>query len=582
MSKYFNNAIIGNSNILGCLTDKGELIRLYYPNIDYFQNVDKFKFGILRDNNINWFENANTKKQYYEGNIVYTELNLNDIEILQRDYTLPNKNIVVRKLKFNKKINLFVYSKLNSDINKKVSGMLINNTLIQYAQDMYMSTFSNKPISNYQINNSKYTLENGNLNPEDYIGMSEDSVILYENVDDITIYIVLENELKASLETIKWCKEKEENLFYGTTKKYWEEYLLKYSSNSILKDLNKIKEKEIIERTILMYALLSNPNTGAVLASPDVDENFEKCGRYGYCWPRDALFINKALNILGMKKLTDRFYNVWATKAQFDSGIFEQRYYSTGELAPSWGIQIDETAAILIGVHENGKWRKLEELIYKATIGLLNFINEEHISKPCFDLWEERKGNHLYSTASIYEGLKCANEMLLSINSIKYKKLSVVILEELENIKEAIKNKFIKDNRLLRAVDDWQIDISLLAAVVPFKILDINDEVIKNTVELIENKLKLSNGGYLRYEWDNYIGGNAWIVSTLWLAMYYIETQNYDRATELFDWVTEHADNLNFLPEQIEREGHKSAWVMQLSWSHAMYVIVKDKLMKKF
>ena len=26
MSKYFNNALIGNSNILGCLTDKGELI----------------------------------------------------------------------------------------------------------------------------------------------------------------------------------------------------------------------------------------------------------------------------------------------------------------------------------------------------------------------------------------------------------------------------------------------------------------------------------------------------------------------------------------------------------------------------
>ena len=106
-------------------------------------------------------------------------------------------------------------------------------------------------------------------------------------------------------------------------------------------------------------------------------------------------------------------------------------------------------------------------------------------------------------------------------------------------------------------------------------------KVPQGLLELIENKLKLSNGGYLRYEWDNYIGGNAWIVSTLWLAMYYIETQNYDRATELFDWVTEHADNLNFLPEQIERNGHKSAWVMQLSWSHAMYVIVKNKLMNK-
>lgn len=581
MSKYFNNAIIGNSNILGCLTDKGELIRLYYPNIDYFQNIDKLKFGILGDNNINWFENSNTKKQYYEGNILYTELILNDIEIIQRDFVLPYKNVIVRKLKFNKKVNLFIYSKLNSDVNKKVSGMIINNALVQYAQDFYMSTFSNMPISNYQINNSKYTLENGNLNPEDYIGMSEDSAFIYNDVEDITIYISYESEFKKCLESITWCKEQDENLLYENTKKYWDNYLLTYSKNSILKDLNKIKEKEIIERTILMYALLSNPKTGAVLASPDVDENFEKCGRYGYCWPRDGLFINRALNILGMRKLTDRFYNVWAPKAQLDSGIFEQRYYSNGELAPSWGVQIDETASILIGLYENGKWRKLENLIYKATIALLNFLTEEHISKKCFDLWEERKGHHLYSTASIYEGLRVANEMLLNINSRKYKNLSSVILDELDNIKLAIKNNFIKDNKLIRSIDDELVDISLLSVVVPYKIFDANDEVVKNTVELIENKLKLGNGGYLRYEWDNYMGGNAWIISTLWLALYYIEIGNLERANELFNWVTEHADNLSFLPEQIERDGHKSAWVIQLSWSHAMYVIVKDKLMKK-
>ena len=581
MSKYFNNAIIGNSNILGCLTDKGELIRLYYPNIDYFQNIDKFKFGFLTNSNIKWFENAISKKQYYEGNILYTELVLDDVEILQRDYVLPKKNIVVRKLKFNKKVNLFVYSKLNSDVNKKVSGMMIYNTLIQYCPDMYMATFSDKKISNYQINNSKYSLENGYLNPEDYIGMSEDSAIFYENVDDITIYILFESELKLALENVKWCKEQAENLFYGTTKKYWEDYLQKFSTNSILKDLNKIKEREIIERTILMYALLSNPKTGAVLASPDVDEYFERCGRYGYCWPRDALFINKALNILDMKNLTDKFYDVWARKAQFESGIFEQRYYSNGELAPSWGVQIDETAGILIGIYEHGKWRKLEDLIYKATIALLNFIGENHLSKPCFDLWEERKGIHLYSTASIYEGLRLASDMLMNINSIKYKKLSTVILKELEEIKSAIKANFIRDNKVIRSIDNEKIDISLLSITVPFNIINANDDIVKNTVNLIENKLKLNNGGYLRYEDDNYIGGNAWIISSLWLALYYIEIKNYDRAQELFDWVTNHADNLNFLPEQIDKNGNNSAWVIQLSWSHAMYVIVKYKLMKR-
>ena len=42
MEKYFNNALVGNSNILATITNKGELIRLYYPNIDYFQNIDMY------------------------------------------------------------------------------------------------------------------------------------------------------------------------------------------------------------------------------------------------------------------------------------------------------------------------------------------------------------------------------------------------------------------------------------------------------------------------------------------------------------------------------------------------------------
>ena len=214
-------------------------------------------------------------------------------------------------------------------------------------------------------------------------------------------------------------------------------------------------------------------------------------------------------------------------------------------------------------------------------MALLNFLTEEHISKVCFDLWEERKGHHLYSTASIYEGLRCAKEMLLNISYLKYKSIASVIEKEIEEIKKAITEKFIKDNKLIRSIDNEQVDISLLSAIVPFNIIDKESEVAKNTVELIENKLKLGNGGYLRYEWDNYMGGNAWIISTLWLALYYIEVNNLDKANELFNWVTEHADNLNFLPEQIEREGHNSAWVIQLSWSHAMYVIVKEKLMKK-
>ena len=580
MSKYFNNAVLGNTKILGCLTNKGELIRLYYPNIDYFQNIDQYKFAILNNNNVLWFDCSNLKRQYYEGNIVYTELENSGYEILQRDYILPNKNILVRTLKFNKKLDLLLYSKLNSDVNKKVSGMVVSNSLIQYCQEMYMSTVANHDITKYQINNSSNALLNGHFNQEDYIGMSEDAAILYSDVKEITIYISFENNLKDTLKTIEWCKKQEENLLYESTKKYWNDYLKKFENNLLFNNITKIKEKEIITRTILLFALYMNPETGATLATANVDEKFEKSGGYGYCWPRDAIFINKALNILGLKKYTDKFYSVWAPKAQLKSGLFEQRYFSNGELAPSWGLQIDETASILIGIYENKKYKELETLIVKAITGLLNFIDEDYISKECFDLWEERKGKHLYSTASIFEGLRCGRTMLEEINEEKYSKIIKEINKTLTNMKESILNKFVEGSFLKRSIDNSNTDISILGLVVPYHLFEANDKLIENTVKKFESDLKTPNGGYMRYQWDSYMGGNAWIISSLWLALYYIELNNISKARELFDWVTNHADCMGFLAEQLDRETGDVKWVQQLSWSHAMYVIVKAQLVK--
>ena len=579
MSKYFNNALVGNSKILGCLSDKAEILRLYYPNIDYFQLINFFSLGIYDSNKVYWFKDAEAVNQYYDGNIVYTELKVNDVSVTIRDYILPDKNIFVRALKFMKPSNLLVYSGLNSDVNKKVSSMYADNTLIQYSQDMYMATFSKKDVYRYQINNVKDYIEKpSSFNGEDYIGMSEEAVISYEDVSEISLYITLDSKLAECLESVKWCKEQDENMLYKSTKTYWEDYMKPFEKLDFLKSISKVNEREIIKRTIYMYKLLSNDETGAVLASPDVDENYTRCGRYGYCWPRDALFINEALYILEMKDHLNKFYNVWAKRAQLSSGLFEQRYYANGELAPSWGLQIDETAAILIGISRHVNYLFLEELILKSTVALMNFIDDRGLSKSSYDLWEERKGVHLYSTVSIYAALKTSRDMLKVIDDIKYASLLERIDMKINEVRRGINEYFVENGRLKRSLDDYKIDISLLCVCVPFDVFDVNDDVVKNTVSEIERTLHMSNGGYMRYQWDNYIGGNTWIVSSLWLAMYYIKLGDLAKARELFDWVTNHADSLYFLPEQIEREGNKTAWVTELSWSHARYVIVRNML----
>ena len=113
------------------------------------------------------------------------------------------------------------------------------------------------------------------------------------------------------------------------------------------------KIEEIYKRTILLYPLLTNYETGGIAATIEIDENLTKCGRYSYCWPRDSVFITKAMDILKMEKETDKFYKTFCKNTQSKNGMWEQRFYTDGRLAPCWGYQIDETASVICGVYDH-------------------------------------------------------------------------------------------------------------------------------------------------------------------------------------------------------------------------------------
>ena len=46
MEKFYNDAIIGNQKMLVTYSEKGELLRIFYPNVDFKQWIDFFRIGI--------------------------------------------------------------------------------------------------------------------------------------------------------------------------------------------------------------------------------------------------------------------------------------------------------------------------------------------------------------------------------------------------------------------------------------------------------------------------------------------------------------------------------------------------------
>ena len=198
------------------------------------------------------------------------------------------------------------------------------------------------------------------------------------------------------------------------------------------------------------------------------------------------------------------------------------------------------------------------------------------------------------SLSSIY----CAFETMLEIynvlgknvsnfenNRLKDEKISKS-KTEVEILRTSLK-KYIQDKMYdeekkcyVRNPNDKLMDISILGSVVPFNVFTPNEKKIENTIEKINMCLRTYTGGYRRYEFDNYNGGNPWPLANAWMTLYYLEKGENRKAKETFDFVVKTAGLHHFLGEQVNNETLEPNWVLGLGWSHAMFIIVLEKMLK--
>ena len=630
-NKYLNEAIIGNKDMLATYTAKGELQRIYYPNKDNKQYINFYHTGVkVNDSDLIYLHDDinNTYKQYYDAdtNVLNTEIDNTyfNLKVVQTDFILIKENVLLKRYTFINENNIdlniefFIHSELLSDYNNFVGAKIIDNGMIQYSHDFMFSTFakSNK-ITGHQINGSKNTIKSGCIYDKDYIGMSKDSSVKYDlgivkkgEKVSLEICILIQDsvnkisDLETEIERIRKIDFQKE---YTNTKSYWRKFVKTHNGLNLKEPKNSYEEKiqEIYKRTILLFPLLQNQTTGGIIAAPEIDEDLTKCGRYAYCWPRDAVFITKALDILQMQKETEKFYKNFCKNTQSKNGMWEQRFYTDGKLAPCWGYQIDETASVVYGVYSHYEQIKEEKFLKdnlkmceKAIDFLKRYINDlfektnkYHIS---YDLWEMSEGIHLYSLASIYSAFECMLKIYSILgknvsdfdnNRLKDEKISKSE-REIERLQVEIK-KYINENlydeeknSYVRNIEDRKMDISMLGAVVPFKVFTPREKKIQNTVERINLTLRTYTGGYQRFENDHYMNGNPWPIANLWMALYYLEKGEKKKAKEAFDFVVKTAGKHHFLGEQIDNSTLKPNWVLGLGWSHAMFIIVLEKMLK--
>jgi len=341
---------------------------------------------------------------------------------------------------------------------------------------------------------------------------------------------------------------------------------------------------------------------GSILASGD--SSIFNYGRdyYCYCWPRDAAYALWPLMRLGHIDEAKKFID-FARDTIHPDGYLLHKYQPDRAIGSTWhplihsqrkelAIQEDETAITLFLInelYESTQDTKIIEEFYSSLIEpaanfIASFIDRETgLPHASYDLWEEKFLTSTYTVCTVIAGLRSASRLAKAINrfddSLKWSKTADSIKSNLHLLyhPDGYFRKGLLVNTDGSILYDDVVDISSLYGAFMYSELDINDPMIINTAKKVEETILNTSpsGGVLRYENDQYFlekqqyKGNPWVVSTLWLAQYYVYSKQTINAQDLLDWALGKQLKSGVLSEQFDPENGIPKGVAPLVWSQA-------------
>jgi oligosaccharide amylase len=627
--------IIGNGKFLAKLDDMGSIEYVFYPHLGFEKHILDSAFAILCDGELKWHWDYswNVCQNYLKDtNILKTTYKDKNFLVSSADYISISHDIIVKDISITnsteekKHLKLFFYENLRiGEYPKKntVKFLKNDNCIIKYDDKYVFCIGSDKEVHSYQCGvrsseSSAYKdIENGILKEHSIAeGMITDSALCWDiqlnpfQGVSIPIYILIskyDNNYYNIMDLIDTFKivSKNKNDIYELTQTYWINIMHDVNNNLntsiyVSKNKDEIWKKYIdtCKRSILTILLLSNYD-GGIIASPSLYPD------YRYVWNRDASYISVALDLCGLSYLSEKYFE-WCRNTQNSDGSWFQNYYVNGKprLTAMQNDQVGTTIwAVLVHyriTHNKRFLKRCWDMVKKAG----NYLADVATNlAPSYDLWEEKYGTFSYTIGAIYGGLKSAytiGKILEEEWGCNFTDDDKELIEKwnraLEFLKSNVDKFYSKDkNRFVKSINplDKSIDASILGLSFPYGLIPADDPRMIKTAEQIENAFNYKIGGIGRYPEDVYFGGNPWIITTLWLYLYYRRLikvlsdkkvsdktiDKYDKkCNELIKWALKHQFN-GLFPEQVHKDLGAPMSAIPLGWSHAMVIIaIRDNI----
>ncbi len=639
---------VGNGNLLVNFDDKYQIRDFYFPHVGQENHSDgfPFRFGVWVDGEFSWVFSDDWQRtlKYLPDTLVTDVFLVNQqfgIEISCNDTVAGRENIFLRRVEVRnledkqRDVRIFLHQDFRIYENKIGDTAFYDPdtlSLIHYKRHRYflintLPHFDEIATGRKAFRNSEGTwrdAENGELHGGTITEGSVDSTIgLHAQIDggstfEFYYWIAAGTDHAEVAELNEHVLTKGPDNYLSETSAHWRDSLS--PSNSL--DLAKLPANitDLYKRSLLIMGTQID-NGGAIIAANDHDVTDRATDHYSYLWPRDGAFVANTLDIAGYSDTAKRFFELCG-RIVHKRGYFLQKYNPDGSVGSGWHaywdkygkyplvpIQEDETALVLWALWEHyEKTNDLElvrslydGLVVKCADFMVDFRDPETgLPMPSWNLWEDRRGVHTFTCATVVAGLRAAaNFARLFGDADKADIYTTAATEMVAAMREHLYSEQL--GRFLRSLQanggdlltpDATIDASLFA-IFYFGCFDVDDPVVTGTMQAISTHLtnQTEFGGVARFNEDGYmrasdsVTGNSWFICTLWLAEYYIARAKSHEdllpALDILNWVTERALPSGVLAEQIDPLTGKPASVSPLTWSHSTFVATVHSYLRK-
>lgn len=417
-------------------------------------------------------------------------------------------------------------------------------------------------------------------------------------------------------DTREWVRQQSFSRLIAHTRDYWRHWL--GQSPETLPGIGP-RLMELWKRSLLVLRTQIDDG-GAIIASTDSDIMKFNRDSYAYCWMRDGAFVALTMARLGYSHVVLKFLK-FSRECLTPEGFVLNKYTASGAVGSCWhpkmlhghrlhAIQVDESALLPVVLAElcrDGRQIEMaQEFFHDLVLPIGEFLcrfrdPETGLPRPSFDPWEEHAGVWTYTCATVIAGLRSAADIAEWSGHAHSARRFRTVADEIadatrKNLWSEENHRFLKGLKLTAdgLVADATVDATL-SQLWELGALDQHNERVVMTMQAIENHLPLETGGIARYTGDGYhrqpyfpenAPGNAWLISTLWLANWQIERATtrgqLRRPRKLIDWCCEQASSAGLLPEQVDAVSGAPLSVAPLTWSHSTFLDTVRQYSKKY